>query len=755
MPIDSGFPVPPTLSDIVRGSAERYSDKVAFDYCRYSPDGEEHSQLTYRELDIKARAIASILQQQGAAGERVLVLCPSGLDFIAAFFGCIHAGAVAVPVHPPVRDKVMGRVASIIADVQARLVLTTTEVQAKVRDVVDGLADGSSLQWCAVDAVNPQSAAEWITPDIDPSAIAFVQYTSGSTSAPKGVMVTHHNLLSNLETIRRATGWVDSYIAVSWLPPHHDMGLISMILGTMCVGGSCFLMPPEAFIERPMRWLEALSRYGGTITAAPNFAYDLCVERSSEPERAALDLSKWLLAVCAAEPVRAATLDRFANAFGPSGFQPEAFKPAYGLAEATLLASGQADWIVPLVRHLDPVALREHHVVGVSPAHPAAVTLVGCGPALYDVEVVIVDPDTRRSCADGEVGEIWLAGGGIALGYWGEPIKTEETFSAFLADTGRGPFLRTGDLGFFLDGELFVTGRLKDLVIIRGRNYYAEDIEATVQDSHAALLRGRGAAFSVTRSSNDAEQLVVVQEVDRERIREADVGAVIAAIRAAVTEDHEIQAHAVLLVEPLRIPTTSSGKIRRNACRQRFLDGGLEVFAQWHAPAPRDPQPAVSPTEPTPLHAGRAEIAEWFVSRLSLELGLSRAEIDTSLPLSHYGLDSIRAIRLTAAMETWLGRELSPTLTQEYPTIDLLSGHLAEPAAAVETVGGSASPAEPVASIGVGCRPDPAVGSSEATDVAGSGWMDLLDRMPKISDEDVDELLRQVMAANDNRDEPA
>ncbi|EUA15353.1 AMP-binding enzyme family protein [Mycobacterium kansasii 732] len=367
--------------------------------------------------------------------------------------------------------------------------------------------------------------------------------------------------------------------------------------------------------------------------------------------------------------------------------------------------------------------------------------------------MVIVDPDTRRSCADGEVGEIWLAGGGIAQGYWGEPIETEETFSAFLADTGRGPFLRTGDLGFFLDGELFVTGRLKDLVIIRGRNYYAEDIEATVQDSHAALLRGRGAAFSVMPSANDAEQLIVVQEVDRERIREADVGAVIAAIRAAVTEDHEIQAHAVLLVEPLRIPTTSSGKIRRNACRQRFLDGGLEVFAQWHMP--RDPQPAVSPTEPTPLHAGRAEISEWFVSRLSLELGLSPAEIDTSLPLAHYGLDSIRAIRLTAAMETWLGRELSPTLTQEYPTIDLLSGHLAEPAAAVETASGSASPAEPFAAVGIGCRLDPAGGSSEVTDIAGSGWMDLLGRMPKISDDHVDELLRQVMAANDHQDEQA
>ncbi|POY33486.1 type I polyketide synthase [Mycobacterium kansasii] len=714
MPEDSGIAAPPSLLDVLLRNAEDYADKVAFDYCRYLPGGEEHSRLTYRELDIKARAIAAVLQQHGLAGERVLVLCPSGLDFLAGFFGCVYAGAAAVPVHPPVRDRVIGRVSSIIADVQARFVLTTAEVQAKVKGVVDGLAEGSSLQWCAVDAVRPEGATDWIAPDVDPDAMALVQYTSGSTSTPKGVMVTHRNLLSNLETIRRATGWVDSYVAVSWLPPHHDMGLISMILGTVSFGGSCHFMPPEAFIERPMRWLEALSRYGGTITAAPNFAYDLCVERSSTAERAALDLSKWLLAVCAAEPVRAATLDRFADAFGPSGFAPEAFKPAYGLAEATLLASGQGDWIVPLVRHVDPVALREHHVVGVAPEHPSAVTLVGCGPALYGVEVVIVDPDTRMRCADGGVGEIWLGGGGVAQGYWGEPSKTQETFSAFLADSGRGPFLRTGDLGFFLDGELFVTGRLKDLIIIRGRNYYPEDIEAAAQDSHSALLRGRGAAFSVTPSSDEAEQLVVVQEVDRERIREADVGAVIAAIRTAITERHEIAAHAVVLAEPLRIPTTSSGKIRRNACRQRFLDGSLEVFAEWHAPAPRDPGPAPSPVEQWPARTGRstAEIAAWLISRFAQELGLPATEIDTSVPFAHYGLDSVRAIRLTSALETWLGCELSPTVTYEHPTIDLLSKYMAAqqcsdaptdiPAAVAED--GATGIAEPIAVIGIGCR---------------------------------------------------
>ena len=709
----------PTLLDLMRQRAERYRDKVAFDYCHYSPGGEEHSRLSYHGLDVKARAIASALQRRGAAGERVLVLCPSGLDFIAAFFGCIYAGAVAVPVHPPVRNRVFGRVASIVADAQAGFVLTTAELQADLKAAVDGLAGGSSLQWCAVDAVIPAAAAEWVAPDVDASAPALVQYTSGSTSSPKGVVVTHRNLLHNLDAIYGAWGrGGDDAIAVFWLPLHHDMGLIGSILEALYVGCTSFLMPPEAFIERPMRWLEGLSRHRATITAAPNFAYELCVERSTAEERATLDLSNWTTAMCGAEPVHAATLQRFADAFGPAGFRPEAFNPVYGLAEATLLASGRSEWALPVVQYVDAVALGEQHVVNVPPEHPAATSFVSCGRGQRGHEIVIVDPVTLRPCATGEVGEIWLAGGSIAQGYWGRPAETEETFSAFLASTGahagRGPFLRTGDLGFQMEGELFVTGRLKDLVVIRGRNYYPEDIEATVQDSHPALLRGRGAAFSGAPEPGGSGRLIVAQEVDRDRIVDVDVSEVIDAIRTAITEQHEIQPYAVVLLEPLRIPTTSSGKVRRSRCRERFLDGALEVFAEWHAPDPSDPRPAASRAAeaPVPDGPGEGEIAAWFVSQLSRELGLSPTEIDTSLSFAHYGLDSVRAIRLTAALEARLGRELSPTLAYEYPTIDLLSKHLADerPVAAAGNdgggvaVGGATSPDEPIAIVGIGCR---------------------------------------------------
>src|SRR6201996_2276787 len=718
MPDDAGSTLP-TLLDVARHRAERYQDKVAFDYCHYSPSGEEHRRLTYRELDIKARAIASNLQRQGAAGKHVLVLCPSGLDFITSFFGCIYAGAVAVPVHPPVRNRVIGRVASIVADAQAGFVLTTAKLQAELRTAMDDLAAGNSLQWCAADTIPPAAAAEWVVPDVDGTTAAFVQYTSGSTSSPKGVVVTHRNLLHNLEAIRGAWGrGDDDAVAMFWLPLHHDMGLLGGSPEAHYVGATSFLMPPEAFIERPIRWLEAISRHGATITAAPNFAYELCVERSSAEERAALDLSTWTTAMCGAEPVQATTLGRFADAFGPAGFRREAFNPVYGMAEATLLVSGTSDWAVPVVRHLDGVALREQHVVTVTPEHPAATSFVGCGRAQRGHEIVIVDPATRRPSANSAVGEIWLAGGSIAQGYLGRPAETEETFSAFLASTGtatgKGPFLRTGDLGFLLDGELFVTGRLKDLIVIRGRNYYPEDIEATAQDSHRALLRGRGAAFAGPQSGGP-ERLIVAQEVDRDRIVDVDVSEVIDAIRTAITAQHEIQPDAVLLLEPLRIPTTSSGKIRRSSCRQRFLDGDLDMLAEWHAPSRRDSRPAAATADQAPVGEGRPaeEIADWFVTRLSEELGLSPAEIDTSLSFAHYGLDSVRAIQLTAALETWLQRDLSPTVAYEYPTIDLLSKQLAgdgpadeRPVATAESAGGerAAAATEPIAIIGIGCR---------------------------------------------------
>jgi acyl-CoA synthetase (AMP-forming)/AMP-acid ligase II len=594
-----------TLVDLLRHQAERYQDKVAFSFS-YNGDDEDRTQLTYRQLDLKARAIAASLQQQGAAGERVLVFCRPGLDGVVGYFGCLYAGAIAVPVH----ERLAPRLSSVIPDAQAGFALVAPGTPAKVKTAVDtlvGLIGEQPMRWCGTDVADAD-AENWVAPAVDAGTTAMMQYTSGSTTAPNGVVLTHGNLMHNLAAIHQVWPGDDQEIAVYWLPPHHDMGLIGAVLEMIYLGCSTVLMSPSAFIKRPMRWLEAISRNRGTFTTAPNFAYDLCVQRSTAAERAALDLSHWSVVMNGAEPVRADTMQAFAAAFAPAGFRMEAFCPVYGLAEATLLVSGGSNSPGPVVHHIDRGALETDRVVGAAPDSPTAVALVSCGLLRGGQQVVIVDPETRRRCGTAEVGEVWVGGPSVAQGYWGKPDETEQTFSAVVAETGEGPFLRTGDLGFLRDGELFITGRCKDLVVIGGANYYPNDIEVTVQDCHPALLAGRGAVFAVTREEGAAEQLVVAQEVDRDRVSETELGEIVAAIQATITEHHGIQADSVLLVSAMRIPTTSSGKIQRGQCRQQFLDHTLETVAEWHAPTP-------AATAGSPEEARLAEIIKLAAAR--------------------------------------------------------------------------------------------------------------------------------------------
>ncbi|BBZ24251.1 fatty acyl-AMP ligase [Mycolicibacter hiberniae] len=571
-----------TLVELLRRQADRYRDKVAF---VFDPDGTaEHGALTYAELDRSARAIAVSLQQQGAAGRRVLVVCRPGLDSVAAYFGCLYAGAVAVPV----QDR-LGRLALIAPDARAGFALADSATRDKLRAKVDGMTKRPPL-WLAPDdpGADPDS---WEPPDVDGNTTATLQYTSGSTRAPKGVVLTHGNLLANLVAIHEAWDGDDQKIAVCWLPQHHDMGLIGGILQSVFVGGTTVLMSPAGFITRPIRWLEAMSRYRATTATAPNFAYQLCVERSSAQERAALDLSQWSTAMNGAEPVQVATLRAFAEAFAPAGFRPEAFLPVYGLAEATLLVSGGSDAAAPVVRHVDRTALGEDRVVEITAdADPRAVALVGCGRPRGGQQIVIADPETRRRRGPDEVGEIWISGPCVAQGYRGKPEDTEQTFGAYLADTREGPYLRTGDLGFLRAGEVFVTGRCADLIVFRGNNYYPNDIEKTVQGSHPALLSGRGAAFAAGTGPDADEQLVLIQEV--EPAGAAAYAAMLDAIEAAVVRHHAIAPHEVVLVGPGSIPTTSSGKIQRQAARQRYLDGGFAAVAQRRAAPGRRTGPA-------------------------------------------------------------------------------------------------------------------------------------------------------------------
>jgi acyl-CoA synthetase (AMP-forming)/AMP-acid ligase II len=562
--------------ELLRQQADRYGDKVAFSFSR-NGDDENVSRLSYRELDVKARAIAARLQHHGAAGERVLVVCRPGLEGIAGYFGCVYAGAVAVPVH----ERLAPRLSSVVPDSRAGVILAPPETPAKMKAAVDALDSGRALRWCLTDA--PVDAADtWVHPDIDADTTAMLQYTSGSTKAPKGVVVKHRHLLHNVETIHQMWGGDDDDVIVSWLPQHHDMGLIGTSLHPLYLGCTTVLMAPGAFIKRPLRWLEAISRHRATGTVAPNFAYAKCVETSSADERAALDLSSLSTAMNGAEPVNAQTLRDFAEAFGAAGFRPEAFRPVYGLAEATLLVTGGSEQDTPVVAHLDRAALGHHRVVDAAAERPTTTAVVGCGRPRGGQRVVVVDPETRRAAGPDEVGEIWIAGSSVAGQYWQNPDETEQTFAAYLAGTGEGPFLRTGDLGFLRHGEVFITGRWKDLVLLGGRNYYPNDIELTVQDCHPALLAGRGAVFA-----GADKQLVVAQEVGRDSLGDTELDEIVATIQAALSRHHQIRAQTVVLVAPLCIPTTSSGKIQRSRCRQQFLDGELDTLAEWHAPAER------------------------------------------------------------------------------------------------------------------------------------------------------------------------
>ncbi len=573
-----------TLVELLSYRAQNQSDQIAYTFLE---DGEtEANRLTYQELDRQARAIAGQLQSLDATGSHALLLYPPGLEFIAAFFGCLYAGVVAVPAYPPRRNQNMSRLQAIVADAEATVALTTTSLLDYIESRFAEEPGLAKLRWLATDNLASDLAAAWQKPEVSSDTIAFLQYTSGSTGTPKGVMVSHGNLLHNSAMIHKSFADTPNSQGVSWLPPYHDMGLVGGVLQPLYVGAPTILMSPVAFMQRPFRWLQAISRFKATTSGGPNFAYDLCIRKITPEQQASLDLSSWEVAFTGAEPVRAETLEQFAATFEPCGFRREAFHPCYGMAETTLIVSGSLRSAPPIVRQVDGAALEQNRVVPVVGKQESIRTIVGCGQNLLDQKIVIVDPESLTPCPAEKVGEIWVLGSSVAQGYWNRPEETQKVFHAYLADTGvneagrsSGPFLRTGDLGFLQDGELFVTGRIKDVIIIRGQNHYPQDIELAVEKSHPALRPGCGAAFSV--EVKGSERLVIVQEVERSYLRKLDVKKVVESIRQAVVAEHGLQIYATVLVKTGSIPKTSSGKIQRHACRAGFLAGSLNVIEDW------------------------------------------------------------------------------------------------------------------------------------------------------------------------------
>jgi amino acid adenylation domain-containing protein/thioester reductase-like protein len=704
---------PNNLVGLLRWRAGDESDHLIYRFIQ--DDDSALATITFSELDRQARAIGAWLESFHAGGERALLLYPPGLDYIAAFFGCLYAGVTAVPAYPPRLNRPVPRIQSIVADSQARFALTTSPIFHNTEQRFEHTPDLAVLHWLDTEQVPAGIESNWRHPHISPETLAFLQYTSGSTSQPKGVMLSHGNLMHNLEAIRRGFKIDSTAIGVFWLPSYHDMGLIGGILEPVYIGAHSTLMSPVSFLQRPFRWLDAMSRYKATITGAPNFAYDLCVDKISSEQIESLDLSSLSLAFCGAEPIRPETLERFARTFAGRGFRKSSFYPCFGMAEGTLIVSGGEGPAEPRTLTVDRKSLEQDRVIEVSTAEAGSISMVNCGPSIIDQKIVIANPNTLAKCNSDQVGEIWVAGPSVAQGYWGLAAETQGTFHAFLADTGEGPFLRTGDLGFLHHGELFITGRLKDLIIIHGSNHYPHDIELTVESSHVALQPGAGAAFSITHGGK--EQLVIVQEVTR-RNRQPDVNEVAAAIRQAIAEKHDLQVFAIALIKPMSIPKTSSGKIQRRACRTAFLENSLEVVGQWNAKSqaivqdkkvePKTPKPAVE--EKTRISA--QTIQTWLVMRVAAMLEMDSVSIDPRQPFTYYGLGSVQAVSLTGDLEVFLNRKLSPTMAWDYPTIELLANYLANDNQHNNMARTSPAPIptptrfvkEPIAIVGLSCR---------------------------------------------------
>ena len=672
------------LVSLLQGRAELQPHETAYVFL---DEGEsKRGRLSFSDLDRRARSIAACLQNSGIAGQqaRALLLYPPGLDYIEAFFGCLYAGVIAVPAYPP-SGRHRQRLQAIFRDASPALVMTVTELRDRFAAGAESSLGQGAISWLATDELDTGEADAWTPFAADPDSLAFLQYTSGSTGNPRGVMISHANLLVNQALIRQSFQHSKHSTLVGWLPLYHDMGLIGNVLQPLYVGSTAYLMSPLAFLEKPFRWLQAISTYRARTSGGPNFAYDLCARKITPEQKRDLDLSCWTVAFSGAEPVRATTLDRFAAAFADCGFRRENFFPCYGLAEATLVVSAPTRGKSPALRRADRNALWANRIAEATTG--AALALVGCGHTWPGHEVCVVHPETAVPCADGEIGEIWAAGPSMAKGYWNQPKESVLVFQAQLAGEETGRFLRTGDLGFLEHGELFVTGRLKDLIIIAGRNHYPQDFERVLDEQVGALRPGSSAAFSV--AVDDEEALVIVaepQRVELQLLRERGPHIVFEQIRESLADECEIAPAEIVLVQPGSIPKTSSGKIRRSACRQDYLSGRLSILARTGG-EPASSAPVGAPPGNEKGHPLLREalsllappqriglIARFLISNTARLLRIPDSDLSENTRIMTSGLDSLRALELKHALDVLLGADIPLPLL----LADMTFGQIAE-----------------------------------------------------------------------------
>jgi acyl-CoA synthetase (AMP-forming)/AMP-acid ligase II/acyl carrier protein len=651
--------------------------------------------LSYEELDRAARAIAVGLTARFQSRSRIALVFPPGLDFIKAFFGCVYADMIPVPATYPKPRRPSARLTAIMDDARPEAILSPNRVIQSVADS-PSISEIDKDLWLSIQSVEQASCELWEQPEVSADSVAFLQYTSGSTSEPRGVMVTHRNITSNLEMIREgfALRNDENNVGVSWLPAYHDMGLIGGILESIYVGGTTVLMSPLSFLQRPMRWLKTISQSNAMISGGPNFAFELCVRKFAPDELKGVDLSSWRVAFSGAEPIRAGTMRRFSETFAPFGFSEDSFYPCYGLAEATLLAAGGRG---PSKLKTCTVRVRELREVGQAvraetsqASEVATVELVSCGGQILDGEVRIVDAETHETCIEGQVGEIWVRGRNVTAGYWNREGQDGDTFRCEIVDRPDADFLRTGDLGFLLDDQLYVTGRLKQLLIIRGKNHYPHDIEATAQLSNERLIPGGGAALLIDKDGE--ERLVIIQEIERTTSPE-DHLTMMGEMRRRITDEHDVFVHEVVLIRTNSLPRTTSGKVRYSDAEKQYLEGSLSVLNRWSIDdgkrLAQQAQSSETLAESKPLTVDfmrfpettdSAYLAEVIQARLlswlSLVTGTPEEDLVAIRPFAEYGLDSMSAMEMIGQLETGTGLKLSPSVAWTYPSPALLADHL-------------------------------------------------------------------------------
>jgi len=646
-------------------------EKIAYRFI--AGDGEIKT-LTFAELDHRAKAVAAMLVSKGYAGKRALMMYPPGLDFIVAFFGCHYAAVTPIPAFPPRRNRNMARIGAISDDAQASVALSVSSVIKSCEKWIKESPGLQRIPWLSTESVAAEFANDWVKPKASLDDLGLIQYTSGSTGSPKGVMLSHRNLIANCRMITRAFQTGRKGSICSWLPLYHDMGLVGGILNPMYCGTEDNLMSPVAFLTRPIRWLRAISKYKSIASGGPNFAYAWCTMKINEEDCEGLDLSNWKVAFNGAEPVSAAVMERFTEKFAPYGFSPEAFYPCYGMAETTLIVTGGSDEEAPIVRPFDKYELVEHRVRRIDENHENARSLVGCGKVLEEEEVLIVHPENHTPLPDDKIGEIWINSPSCGQGYWQREQETQETFRARLKPDNGKYYVRSGDLGFMDRGELFVTGRLKDMIIVRGANRYPQDIETTVELCHPLTRSGGAAAFSVARW--DREHLVIVCEIERSPAKD-QWESVIKSIRKSVALEHDLPPDAIVLVRAHSVPKTSSGKVQRHACKRNFENGeDIHVIARWclweesqNTESNHEYAPAEIDGETLADSELASEVVQAVIEqvRSALTDKTQTVEIDTNI--LELGLDSLARLDVAQSLERAFGGKIPEHVLQDIETV--------------------------------------------------------------------------------------